>query len=178
MTSTIEQKIACLERFDAAANRWFKGEYGLEGKEAIRKSLNEMVPIARTIIQNAGCLKLISVGPPPALGGVVIRNVDPFDMFFQDCYGISLIPNTRDMTQQAIGVLRSGHLEEAKVNTKSEMAASSKQLSLPEKVTLNWLVHNVPITLWLMGAGLLASAFSLGVKASTFGFIREIFGLL
>jgi len=177
MTHTVEEKIACLEHFDAAANRWFRGEYEPEEKEALRKSLNEMLPIARSIIQSAGCLKLISVAPPPAIGGVVMENVNPFDMFFQSCYGMSFIPRIRDMTQQAIGILRSGHFEEAKVDAKSQELVPSKPLSFPEKVTPSWLAHNVPISYWFMGIGLLASAFALGIKASTFGFIREIFGL-
>ena len=177
MAHTVEEKIACLECFDVAADRWFRGAYEPEGKDALRKLLNEMAPMVHSIISDAGCLKLMSVAPPPAIGGVVMKNINPFDMLFQNCYGMSFIPNIRDMAQQAIGVLRSGHFEEVKVNAQLQELAPSKQLALPEKVTLNWILHNVPIKLWLMGAGILASVFVLGVKASTLGFIREIFGL-
>ncbi|OGS93220.1 MAG: hypothetical protein A2X75_02290 [Gallionellales bacterium GWE2_58_10] len=171
---TVEEKIIYLERFDAAADRWFEGKYEHEEKEALRKTLNEMLPIARTLIQGAGCLKLISCGPPPAIGGMAISNANPFDMFFENYYGISFIPKIRDMTQQTIGVLHS-HIEESKVNTKFKKIAL--ELPVPEKVTLIWIAHNVPMKLWFMAAGILAATFVLGVKASTFGFIREIFGL-
>ena len=69
-----------------------------------------------------------------------MENVNPFDMFFQRCYGMSFIPNIRDMTQQAIGILRGGHFEEAKVNAKPQEIVPSKQLSFLKKLHLAGLL--------------------------------------
>ncbi|NOU01350.1 MAG: hypothetical protein HOO95_07245 [Gallionella sp.] len=168
---TVEEKIACLERFDVAVTRWFEGKYDPEGQDVLRKSLNEMMPIARNITHSVGCLQLMSVAPPPAIGGMVLNNINPFDGLFQTYYGQSLIPNIRDMTQQAIGLLRSGRLEEVK-----EIPRNS-HLPLPEKVTLAWLALHVSMKHWFMVVGILAAVFMLGVKVSTIGFIRELLGL-
>ncbi len=37
-----------------------------------------------------------------------MRNIDPFDMIFDAPYGMSLVPNIRDMVDKTIGVLRAG----------------------------------------------------------------------
>ena len=97
-------------------------------------------------------------------------------MLFESYYGTSFIPNIRDMTQQAIGVLRSGRLEEVKEEPQKTESVVNKELAAPEKVTLIWLVHHVPVRLWLAAGGVLIAAFALGIKASTWSFVKEILG--
>ena len=178
MTQSPEEKITLLEQFDSALERWFNGKVDQEGgKEALRKSLNEMTPMARALIREARCHKLMSASPPPAIGGPVLRNVDPFDMLFESYYGMSFIPNIRDMTQQAIGVLRSGRLEEVKQEPQKKEAVFYKELAAPEKVTLIWLLRHVPVKLWLLAGGVLFATFTLGIKASTWSFVKEILSL-
>ena len=111
------------------------------------------------------------------IGGPIIRNADPFDMIFENYFGMSLIPAVRDMTQQAIGVFRSGRIEEIKKEPRErEDAVIYRELAPPEKVTLLWLVRHVPVSLWLIAGGLLLAAFTLGMKASTWPLLRELFG--
>ncbi len=50
-----------------------------------------------------------------------------------------------------------------------------KGIETPEKVTIPWLLNNVPVHLWLAFLGLLASAFLLGIQASRISLIKEIF---
>ncbi len=166
-----------LEQFDSTLERWFNGEVDQGGRESLRKSLNEMAPMARALIREARCHKLISASPPPAIGGPVLQNVDPFDMLFENYFGISFILTIRDMTQQAVGVLRSGRLEEVKEEPEKKEAVVYKELAAPEKVTLIWLVHHVPVKLWLLAGGILFATFTLGIKASTWAFVKEIFSL-
>jgi len=47
-----------------------------------------------------------------------------------------------------------------------------------EKVTLLWLVHHVPVKLWLSAIGLLFVFFFAGIQVGQIGFVREIFGKL
>ena len=54
----------------------------------------------------------MSASHPPAIGGPILKNVDPFDMIFENYYGILFIPNIRDMSQQAIGIYLAGGLPE------------------------------------------------------------------
>jgi hypothetical protein len=165
---TVEEKVTFLERFDQALDQWFSGKQ----EEAMRKSLNEMVPTAQALVREARCNKTITLTPPPMIGGPIIRNVDLFDMIFENYFGMSLVPSVRDITQQAIGVMRSGRLDE--VNKEPEKRRES-MLSPPDKVTLVWLVRHVPISLWLIAFGLLASAFALGLKAGAWPWLRDIF---
>jgi len=177
MTQSLEEKITLLEQFDSALERWFNGKVDQDGKETFRKSLNELAPMARAIIREARCYKLISVSPPPAIGGPVLQNVDPIDMLFKDYYGMSFIPTIRDMTQQAVGVLRSGGLDDANEEHQKEATVTCKELAAPEKVTLIWLARHVPVTLWLLAGGVLLATFTLGIKASTWSFVKEILSL-
>lgn len=98
-------------------------------------------------------------------------------MLFESYYGMSFIPTIRDMTQQAVGVLRSGRLEEVKEEPQKEEAVVYKELAAPEKVTLIWLVHHVPVKLWLLAGGGVLAAFTLGIKASKWSFVKEILSL-
>lgn len=43
--------------------------------------------------------------------------------------------------------------------------AEAARLQVPERVTLSWLWHNVPATLWLAAAGLVLAIFLAGVSA-------------
>lgn len=66
--------------------------------------------VRREVIE-AGCFHTITVGPPPAIGGLIMRNIDPFVMMFDPPYGINLIRNVVDMIDQTIGVMRAGPAE-------------------------------------------------------------------
>ena len=43
-----------------------------------------------------------------------------------------------------------------------------KHLTLPDRMTLNWLWQNVPIKLWLWFLGIVGGAYSLGVASNVF----------
>ena len=174
MNQTVKERIELLEDFDAALARWFHGSAG-ENEQELRRSLNEMASVARTIVAECGTGKLITIAPPAMVGGAILRNLDPFDMIFDSPYGASLIPTLRDAIQQALGVLRSGRFEEVKSRTKKARPVST-QLPAPEKVTLKWLFHNVPYTFWMMAAGALFAVFAFGVKAASWSFVQEILG--
>jgi hypothetical protein len=174
-----EEKIALLEQFDAALDRWFHSLSEDPDRGELRRSLNHMAPTARILVDEAGCGKRVTVAPPPMIGGPILHNIDPFDMLFDSPFGMSLIPTLRDMTQQAMGVFRSG-----RVPPKGRGKPQKKNvvLAAPQKVTLIWLVHNVPITMWVGAAAIacatIAGAFMLGIKASSWSFVHEILNSL
>lgn len=99
-----EARIDLLIEFRKAILRWFAGQYEPEGKEQLRSFINRNTKAAQTAVLEAGCSKKVTVGPPPAIGGLVIQNADPFEMLFQDLWGRSLIPLAADACDQAIGV--------------------------------------------------------------------------
>ena len=93
-----------LEHYRAAVLRWFNGEYDPEGKEQLRSFINRNTKAAEAAVRQVGCLGLITMGPPPAIGGLVMQGVNPFDVVFQDFWGRSIIPSLADMCDKAIGV--------------------------------------------------------------------------
>jgi hypothetical protein len=81
-------------------------EYGHNGSPEARQSLNENAHAVRREVIETGCFQTITISPPPAVGGLLMKNIDPFSMMFEAPYGRSLNPFLRDMLDQAIGVLR------------------------------------------------------------------------
>jgi len=50
----------------------------------------------------------------------------------------------------------------------SDSETEQKKLECPEKVTIKWLYHNVPVRIWITFVGLLFSAYMLGIKTSPY----------
>ncbi len=74
--------------------------------DALRSYLNENMRAVRREVIEAGCLKTFTIGPPPAVGGLVIQNADPFNMMHDAPWGHSMNGFLCDMLEETIGVLR------------------------------------------------------------------------
>ena len=98
--SDLEDRIRRLEQYHNDLTRYFSGDdddyYDDSGdtpeRRRLRSKINMETAWVRRQVLEAGCLVTVTVGPPPAVGGLIMRNVDPFAMLFQDVYGQSLIP--------------------------------------------------------------------------------------
>jgi flagellar motor protein MotB len=111
-TKTSAEQIAFIDVYETLLSRWFDGKYEPEGKQLLQKSINEMTPSAEALVRKAACLRLMSLAPPPMIGGIAVSNINPFDMLFQNYYGLSPILSIKVMLQQTVGVVKSGKLEE------------------------------------------------------------------
>ena len=103
----VAEKINTLSDFKKDIRCWFDGNYDPLKKEELRSQIYRTVPRVREIVQEAGCLKLITLAPPPAVGGLFVQNADPFDSLLQSYYRMSLIPMVSDMLDETVGVLES-----------------------------------------------------------------------
>jgi len=178
MTMSDRDIIRFLESFDKVLGQWFDGDYQEKEKAMLRKKINQLVPQTQQFVFDADCYKSITATPPPVIGGPVLQNVNPFDMIFESYYGHSVIPTLRDMTQQAIGVYRSG--KPKKASKQDQNSKTSPKLLKSEKITIYWLFKHVPIKLWLAAIGLLIAIFIAGIEASELTLIKELkelFGL-
>jgi len=99
----VEEKIKKLEDYKSKLLEWQK-TYDLN----LRSHINQNAVWVRRELVEAGCFQTITVGPPPAIGGLVMRNIDPFAMMFDPPYGINLARIVVDMIDKTIGVLRAG----------------------------------------------------------------------
>ena len=178
MASDAAERIAFLERFKADIQAHFNGADG----DATRSRINRGMKRARDIVGEAGVMKTVTLSPPPAVGGLIVRDADPFSFILQDYYGMSMAPTVADMIEQAIGILESPEYAHRKAQerlaAKIAVSADSSAAKLqtrsaddvgpepPVKVTLSWLVRHVPISFWFWLVGIVGAAFAAGMKAA------------
>jgi hypothetical protein len=73
---------------------------------SLREWLNENVYWVRREVVEAGCGKTVTISPPPAVGGLIMRGINPFDSMFHAPYYMSMVPTICDMIDSTVGVLR------------------------------------------------------------------------
>lgn len=80
-----------------------------EGRHGTRSEINQLLPIVRRIIGMTGTGKTLTIAPPPLVGGMIMQNVNPFDMLFSDPYGMfnDILSFCIDILDSTIGVLKS-----------------------------------------------------------------------
>jgi hypothetical protein len=100
-----------LEEFRAAIKQWSESSRP-EDRERLRSFINRRLEGVQEVVRLAGCRHTLTIGPPPAVGGLVMQNADPFNYIFEHVYGRSLHGPVYDMLDQAIGVIESGRFEE------------------------------------------------------------------
>ena len=97
---TREEKIERLEEFKTCLRSWRENR-DIKSRERI----NHLVILVQREVVEAGCYSTITVGPPPAIGGLVMRDVDPFSAIFDPPYMIDIVHIVIDMIDKTIGVL-------------------------------------------------------------------------
>lgn len=106
MTSqtNLRNRIALLEEFRTSLLQWNNERSPSKERDDLRRKINQSLRIAKTAIKDAGAMRLVSVVPPPMIGGPIMHNIDLFEMVFGDLCGDSPIPQLVDMIDVAIGV--------------------------------------------------------------------------
>lgn len=96
----LDKRIANLNEFISLLDQW-DAKHSSDVRAQISKAKSA---IEREVLE-AGCLGRMTISPPPAVGGLVMQNVNPFDMIFSPVYLRSLNPYVKDMINETIGVL-------------------------------------------------------------------------
>ena len=80
-----------------------------EKRPGIRSEINQLMPLVRRIIGMTGQGKTVTIGPPPMIGGLVMKNINPFDILFTPPYGMfnDILSYCIDIIDSTIGVLKS-----------------------------------------------------------------------
>ena len=100
----ISARLVLLKEFISDLNRWRECDRSSSESREIRTKLNMNLLAARNAVYEAGALQLVTVSPPPAVGGLVHQNLDPFENLFKNFWGISMVSTAIDCVEQAIGV--------------------------------------------------------------------------
>ena len=104
---TIDARIKKLEEFKKSVLDWEKSYKNEARRTELRTHININKKWIQREVVEAGCMQRLTVGPPPAIGGLIVRDINPFDVIFDGPYGLSVINNIIDMIEQTIGVLTS-----------------------------------------------------------------------
>lgn len=94
--------------------------------DADRSLLNRRMPRIKKLLSEANCYFYMTISPPPAVGGMILRNQDPFDLLFNPPYGRSPAPLIIDALDKAIGVYEAepDQVAEAVPSGKTEATAN------------------------------------------------------
>ncbi|MCH7772447.1 MAG: hypothetical protein IIA49_15770 [Bacteroidetes bacterium] len=98
----IEKRIKLLSEFKSVLLQWLRKDS--EDRGNLRTHLNKNIYAVQYAIENVGAMKSISISPPPAIGGMMIQNANPFNLMFKRIHGQSSFPVILDMLEQAIGI--------------------------------------------------------------------------
>jgi len=115
-TVDISEKIARLEQFRELLVAW-QQRHDPDG----RRQINQTKGWVRREVIEAGCFKTLTISPPPAVGGLIMRNVDPFNMIFDPPYLMSMVPIITDMVDETIGRLQADPQEPAEVTPRVQV---------------------------------------------------------
>jgi hypothetical protein len=96
----IDERINTIEQFKEKLKAWQSSH-----DPKLREWLNQNMHRVRRETIEANTHLILTVYPPPAVGGPIMR-VDPFDHMFDTVYLMSMVPNLVDMLDNTIGVLR------------------------------------------------------------------------
>lgn len=116
---------AKLSRFKELLQIW---EYGTPTSE-IRSEINRNIPSVKQLIIKAGVSKSITVAPPPVIGGLVMKNIDPFTCIFEPPYGLSVIDLIIDSVDETIGIIEANNSFFDEPRIESQKEHSKKEVS-------------------------------------------------
>lgn len=72
-----------------------------------RSAINKKIPFIQKVLKSTGTSKKITISPPPMIGGLIIRDVDPLTCIYDPPYGLSVIDILADSIDEAIGIIES-----------------------------------------------------------------------
>ncbi len=96
-----DEKVERLEQFKELIFEWKN-----RPSTQLRSQINQEKSWIRQQVIESGCYFTITLGPPPAIGGMIMRNIDCFAMIFEKPYLQDLTPRVLDMVDQTIGILK------------------------------------------------------------------------
>lgn len=123
----VDEKIKRLDDFKQAVLEWSASYRNEIRRNELRSYINQNKIWARQQVVEAKCLKTLMITPPPAVGGLIMRNVDPFAMLFNAPYGMSMVNYVVDMVDETIGVLQTLPEEAADASDTPKVEISVQQ---------------------------------------------------
>lgn len=133
-----QEIIKKLVAFKALMKIWETRFSGSVDIPNVRTEINKSKSFVQKVVSRAGTLKVFDIGPPPAIGGFMMRNVNPFDIIFDPPYGVDIIAQILDSVDEAIGIIESDENFSIDNIKRSESISINKKTKNTKKV---FLVH-------------------------------------
>jgi len=73
--------------------------------QEVRTAIVKISPIVRKIVAKAKAGRTITIASPPTVGGVIMRDLNPFDLIFNAPHGVDIIATVVDSIDEAIGTV-------------------------------------------------------------------------
>ena len=108
----VQERIDRLQRYRDASVAWNESSDSRK-QMSLRSFLNQNKNAVKRDVIEARSYKTMTISPPPAVGGLIMRSICPFDMMFTPPYLSSLVPYVVDMIDEAIGVMSSSDFVES-----------------------------------------------------------------
>lgn len=107
----------------------------------VRSAINKKIPFVQKILRLTGTSKTYTIAPPPMVGGLVMKDVDPFTCIYEPPYGLSVVDLISDCIDEAIGFIETddSFLRKMDSTEKSSQKKENKAISkISDKV---FIVH-------------------------------------
>lgn len=137
--SNQKKYIDILESFKKLLNE-YNDDY-LNDNSELRTKINQEKYIVQKIVTRAGSMHLMSISPPPMVGGYVLQNLNPFDIIFDAPYGINVIYSIIDSIDEAIGSIKAD--KDFSIETISKKVTKTNlenKISIPDNKSI-FIVH-------------------------------------
>ncbi len=131
----LEEIIEKLRQFKSAVDEWGKTD-SPESRQELRTDINQNIKWARQQVIESGCFQVFTLGPPAAMGGLILKDVDAFQMIFERPYMMRMDSPVIDMVDQTIGVL---------LNPADEPTKKAAKSSIDVKVVENYAFIAMPM---------------------------------
>lgn len=113
-----------LEEFQQLLYSW-EQEY----RPQTRSAINKKIPFIQKVLKLTGTSKKVTISPPPMIGGLIIRDVDPLTCLYDPPYGLSVTDIISDCIDEAIGIIESSDDFIKKLYPKEENKPRNSQTS-------------------------------------------------
>ena len=100
-----EDAILKLEEFKNLLLKWDHVEMTPNELSQLRTEINKKRHFAENLVNQAGTAKRFDWMPPPAVGGFMMKGINPFEVIFNPPYRTNVIPIIKDAIDEAIGII-------------------------------------------------------------------------
>jgi predicted nucleotide-binding protein len=128
-----------LENYQDLINQWSNNELGPKESDKLRSNINRKKPFVEDVVNRTNCAKRFDWSPPPVVGGPGMKNVNPFDVFFNPPFQSNVTSIIIDAIDQAIGVLE--NITEEDLEAEILQEPKNQKLKLKKDIKAVFIVH-------------------------------------